>query len=518
MLHLRLFVNRNARQVLRIRVNHVRHVSTPSLDPMISGFVTKLAEKQPCYSAAASSIRIIQRPAEFYQCLLDMIRRAEHRIFLSSLYIGSEEAELIDALKATLRQKPYLQARLHLDLNRSTRPGPGSTARLLLPLLKEFPDRLHVSLFRSPKLKGLMAKVVPPRFNEGWGTWHPKIYGADDGVLLSGANLNTSYFTDRQDRYLHFSHHRHLAQYCYGFLQASSRFSYRLLPAVLKPEDYTLHWHDSQTHPHNYEQKAGQLLSTFQETSRLGSTECLGNLDKMGDITQLRDVLVFPIIQAGQFGVREEERALSMLFHHLSGQHDNDRNRNGHYDGPLIDLTSGYFGLYRDYRDLVLQSDLRCRIISASPKANGFYGSKGVSGRIPEGYTLLEQRFMGAVRRAEREWKHDEIDWDVLRGPGVQLSEWEREGWTYHAKGIWLRPSPVADPSLTLFGSTNLNSRSANLDTELSFVIVTSSPELRRQLREEVDALRAHVRPWRGEDRRVRLGTKALVAMVGGML
>lgn len=92
----------------------------------------------------------------------------------------------VDALHASLRRKPSLQVRLLLDLNRSTRPGPGSTARLLLPLLKEYPDRLHVSLFRSPKLKGLMAKVVPPRFNEGWGTWHPKIYGADDEVLLSG--------------------------------------------------------------------------------------------------------------------------------------------------------------------------------------------------------------------------------------------------------------------------------------------------------------------------------------------
>lgn len=134
-----------------------------------------------------------------------MIRRAERRIFLSSLYIGAEEAELvcaymfgstalrahrkmtqIDALYTSLRQGPTLQVRLHLDLNRSTRPGPGSTARLLLPLLREFPDRLHVSLFRSPKLKGVMAKVIPPRFNEGWGTWHPKIYGADDEVLLSG--------------------------------------------------------------------------------------------------------------------------------------------------------------------------------------------------------------------------------------------------------------------------------------------------------------------------------------------
>lgn len=75
---------------------------------------------------------------------------------------------------------------MQLDLNRSTRPGAESTASLLMPLLEEYPDRVQISLFRSPKLKGLMAKLVPPRYNEGWGTWHPKIYGVDDEVIISG--------------------------------------------------------------------------------------------------------------------------------------------------------------------------------------------------------------------------------------------------------------------------------------------------------------------------------------------
>lgn len=42
---------------------------------------------------------------------------------------------------------------------------------------------------------------------------------------------------------------------------------------------------------------------------------------------------------------------------------------------------------------------------------------------------------MKAVRSVNREWKHEDTEWNTLRGPGVQLSEWEREGWTYHAKG-----------------------------------------------------------------------------------
>lgn len=187
-------------------------------------------------------------------------------------------------------------------------------------------------------------------------------------LICYRANLNSSYFSDRQDRYLHFSSQPHLAEYCLGFLQASSAFSYRLAPAPNAQEGYALHWEDDQTHPHHVEAKAGQTLSAYQESSRLGSISRLGQLNKFGG-TGHDDVLVFPIIQAGQFGVREEERALAMLFSHLSqlpqsvSGIDSD-----YYNGPLMDLTSGYFGLYRDYRDLVLQADLRCRIIAAGPK------------------------------------------------------------------------------------------------------------------------------------------------------
>ncbi|KAI0797447.1 hypothetical protein C8Q75DRAFT_738076 [Abortiporus biennis] len=458
-----------------------------------------------------------------------MVRRADKRIFLSSLYLGSEEAELINVLHATLRQKPHLQLRMHLDLNRSTRPGPSSTANILLPLLKDFPDRVHISMFRSPKLKGVMAKVVPPRFNEGWGTWHPKIYGADDELLISGANLNESYFTNRQDRYIYLSYQPHLAQYCHAFLQTASSFSYQLLPSESSPQGYDLHWSDTNIHPHHIESKARNALSTFQETYRLSATFRIPEKETI-EVNPKDDCLIFPIIQGGQFGIREEERAMSLLFKSFQNTRSTSFS-----NGPVLDLTTGYFGLYRPYRDLVLQSPVTTRIVASAPKANGFYGSRGLSGRLPEAYTLLEQRFMRAVRAAGRGGDphphHPHIASSTTDlpstssekepgqlNPGVELSEWERDGWTYHAKGIWLRPTPTSTPYLTLFGSTNLNSRSANLDTELSFLLVTTSNSLRDRLAEEVDGLREYSRPWRGAERKVRVGTKALVAIMGGML
>lgn len=159
---------------------------------------------------------------------------------------------------------------------------------------------------------------------------------------------------------------------------------------------------------------------------------------------------------------------------------------------------------------------------------------------------------MSAVSKAGRLWS----GLSPTDGQGVLLNEWEKPGWTYHAKGvnntcripikpqtgselislgIWLSPSPSTPPVLTLFGSTNLNSRSAHIDTELSFLIIipsegqplstessTSGPSpllsLRQDLFREIKRIRANSGEWNGGRRKVRWTTKIIVWLVKGML
>lgn len=84
-------------------------------------------------------------------------------------------------------------------------------------------------------------------------------------------------------------------------------------------------------------------------------------------------------------------------------------------------------------------------------------------------------------------------------------------------------------PILTLFGSTNLNSRSAHIDTELSFIMIlpslpasavddTSIVTLRKQLAAEIQDIRSHAGMWKGAQRKVRFWTKVIVQIVKGML
>ncbi len=237
--------------------------------------------------------------------------------------------------------------------------------------------------------------------------------------------------------------------------------------------------------------------------------------------------------------MREEEASLDKVFKMADEMARSD-------DGVRVDLTSGYFGLYKKYKRALLESSAPYHVVAASPQANGFYKSPGISKLIPDAYTLLETRFHRDLVRSGREW-------DEGKAGGVELAEWMKEGWTYHAKGglardakdvtfnsgndrpffigIWLSPKDQANekpqpprPYLTFIGSSNLSTRSLNLDVELSFLMMTSSNTLRKAMSNEVQNVRENSKAvgpetWKQPDRAVGLTTKVLVALgVEGML
>lgn len=287
---------------------------------------------------------------------------------------------------------------------------------------------------------------------------------------MTRANLNKEYFTNRKDRYLRFTAQTQLSDYCFNFLREISRFSYRLLPAddeKLKNlnhhsyirGEYAVVWPDSESHPHHITEKVHQAVTSFQKSYRI---------EREDTAPTPSDVHLFPIIQAGQFRIREEERFFQLLFGHLKKSAVRAilpavgslpvAFSSILQERPLMHLTSGYFSLYKPYQSLILGTpQVGVSIVAASPKvlpfpipgsillmsfgmfqANGFFGSKGISGRIPEGYTYLEQRFMRAVRITAGMFTRMAVG--VGLDPNVELSEWEKDGWTYHAKGLILTP------------------------------------------------------------------------------
>ena len=84
--------------------------------------------------------------------------------------------------------------------------------------------------------------------------------------------------------------------------------------------------------------------------------------------------------------------------------------------------------------------------------------------------------------------------------------------------GIWLSTNPESPPIITLFGSTNLNSRSAHLDTELSFVMLANSATVQKKLQLELRGLSDFAEDWKGDQRNVRPITKILARLLSGYL
>lgn len=186
-------------------------------------------------------------------------------------------------------------------------------------------------------------------------------------------------------------------------------------------------------------------------------------------------------------------------------------------------FTAGYFNPAPSLTKLLLgtASTKNNTVITASPEANGFYKSKGVSGLLPDAYTLLARRF---VHRVHHEGRDDVIT----------LKEWRRGtvgtpgGWTYHAKGLWVTmPGDDAlGPAMSIIGSSNYTKRSYSHDLEVGALIVTRNEGLKTRLGDEQRWLQDHAAKVTRDDfakneRRVGLKVRVamwIVSLVGGAL
>jgi len=117
-----------------------------------------------------------------------------------------------------------------------------------------------------------------------------------------------------------------------------------------------MQWPIPNTHPHYFNHIAENAFLSLQKLYR-------ERYPLLGEEESNESVLLFPIIQAGQFNIKEEEWVLQELFSFLKSFPDADR--------PILDLTSGYFSLYKPYQELILNTpNVDCRIVASSPKAS----------------------------------------------------------------------------------------------------------------------------------------------------
>lgn len=187
----------------------------------------------------------------------------------------------------------------------------------------------------------------------------------------------------------------------------------------------------------------------------------------------------------GQLGIHHDSLVTKSL---LSGALENSK----------MKFATGYFNLTDDYMNtLTTNCSAYCSILMAHPnvikcfiniiknnnnfltlllQANGFQGAKGPAGGIPAAYSLIARNFYKKLVDAKQNHR-------------VSLLEYEKSGWSYHAKGLWYYLPDSNLPSLTLIGSSNFGERSVNRDLETQLCIVTDNKKLKNLLQLECDNL-----------------------------
>ena len=483
----------------------------------LAALTSDLDRLSPRIDINADQIEILHGPTEFYQSLKSKIRRAKSRIYLSTLYIGKTENELISTIRDALIQNgTELKVSILTDALRGTREAPNpSCGSLLASLVEKFPDRVEVRMYHTPNLTGLRKALIPKRINEGWGLQHIKLYGIDDALIISGANLSNDYFTNRQDRY-HVFNSKRVADYFARIHDSVCSISF-----LLRPRDnaskFALEWPTSNLAPNpleapkRYIEAATSLLAPLVRPASSPSPPTASTS-------------VYPVICHPPTLNTEIPAFTALLARRINS----------------YTFTAGYFNPHPVITSSLLAasslpSSAPGSILTASPYANGFFGSKGISGLLPAAYTHLSLRFLQAAR-----------------GTNIQLREWQRgvvgrqDGWTYHAKGLWVtlpahaqqmtasnaapneppsdlgrssedtRANSPPGPSVTLIGSSNYTTRSYGLDLEIGAVVVTRDEGLMRRLKGEEELLMSYTTAIEEADletKERRAGWRVRVAM-----
>uniref|UniRef100_A0A8C2GXZ9 CDP-diacylglycerol--glycerol-3-phosphate 3-phosphatidyltransferase n=1 Tax=Cyprinus carpio TaxID=7962 RepID=A0A8C2GXZ9_CYPCA len=430
-----------------------------------------MADHVPAFRVPGGRIRILHSPDEFYQTMKARIKTAKSRVVMASLYLGTGplEQDLVDCMEEALERSqedhvPDLKVSFLLDYTRGSR-GKHNSRTMLLPLLQRFPAQMRVSLYHTPDLRGLLRLLVPERFNETIGVQHIKAYLFDNSLIISGANLSDSYFTNRQDRYVLLEDCEEVADFFAELVGAVGDVSLQLQP------DNSVHMMEGMVHPYkgnraefsaSAQRRIMEVVNTAHVRQSMLEAECSDILDS--DRTMPNDTWIFPLVQMKPLGIHLDEQVTQRLLIEAGGD-------------SVVYLTSGYFNLTCTYMQLVLGAAADYRILMASPEVNGFFGAKGVAGAIPEAYVHLARQFlMYTVCQLGQQSR-------------VHLHEYHRPNWTFHAKGLWYYVEGRDLPCLTLIGSPNFGYRSVHRDLEAQIAIVTENEELQMQLQQEQEVL-----------------------------
>lgn len=403
-------------------------------------FVPSLCRVAPFIVHPAENVRILDTPSQFYSYVLERVVNAKRQITISTLYIGTDSILGMAVVNAIIRRLELeskntgtclFRVNIVVDGQRSSRRADTTehppSLRILESLQQRFPQNVSICGFFSdtlddggnsseencagafggsprdirahkrPSLVTGIVKRLNGRLNEVFASlMHMKYYVFDDDVLLSGANLSDQYFSNRQDRYI-------IIEKC----PLLSAF-YAGLTGLL------------------FKNNISEIKSFIRQ-----HYENIGNVEKKNVPLDGHSVVVFPTVQIGSLGIRQDEVFTLTLLHLMKTfSYKNECH---------LHLSTAYFNMAPAFRKILSREYFPLSVYVSSPRANSFWNSRGASSLIPDMYSCLGRRFLAD-------------------SPATKMCEYYRDGeWTFHSKGLFLQLSSPEHQKicLTQIGSSN---------------------------------------------------------------
>jgi CDP-diacylglycerol--glycerol-3-phosphate 3-phosphatidyltransferase len=473
--------------------------------------------KIACAKSQNGVENFVASPSDFHSHLCEKIRHAQDRVILASLYIGvgsrathlhedrkqkitslpfSKEDEFLDSLRQAASNEKLKQMQIILDANRAMRKvsltnkrnsGQShdsatddsistNSADTVLYAMKPFLDRQQKNnssknnnksnngLFLFPVNDQRLCTILPSPLDEVAGVFHIKAYIVDDELILSGANLSEEYFSNRLDRYMLFtSGGGGLVDFYADLCNILCKYAV------------------------NFDGQSSLLLSTQHRNSAVKKQQLESSLTRLFvDETQ---TILPPDSSPVAYAIPTFQMPTSFLGRpFLQFQSDTDATRNlmlaavDSDQNLSVRLSSAYLNLTTRLRSVLTMFGNNQRggapyVLTAGAMSHGFAPKKNNKSTKTNG---LVERIKGSIPEAFLTLVKEASQSIIACGGKVLL--FERPGWTFHAKGVWIgestitpRPELIDDPASvvsTVIGSGNYGARSEDLDVESNCIIV----------------------------------------------
>lgn len=420
-------------------------------------------------------------PTDFHRLLCHLIQKSSKRVQLASLYIGTassekahSEIELLQSIRSAASRN--VPVRILMDANRGLRPvtvsqDPNKTissAHVCHETLASTPSNQSSGVFLFPVLSSMLQSLPNP-LNEIAGVFHIKVYLIDDDLVLSGANLSHEYFTTRIDRYLHLRSND-VAQFYSDLFDVLCTNGAVQYPSTDR--------NDLISKRRDLQKSLEELFAPHPDNAALESDDDCNNIVAYAVPTFQAPRNYFPTTSC-----IDHERALQRLLFEASAL------ATAHSRNKLCArIATAYLNPTPSFLE-TLASTCVAWFLTAGRISHGFAPknpsdcvshNENVSRdwRIPNAFVHAAQQVVKMLQRLEAH-RND----PTLSASRNRISFYQRPGWTFHAKGLWLSIdnapyqallSPSADLWAVTHGSGNFGERSATRDMESNLLLVFS--------------------------------------------